>query len=63
MVEPADTDEFIYGLKMAAAAVGAAVFTAALVIGGGQWLAPSLFSPGIEPAAPAEAVVVRIADR
>ena len=65
MAEPAETeDDLIHGVKMAATAVTAAILTAAIVIAGGQQLAPALFPP--ESSAPAnadEAGVVRIADR
>lgn len=65
MAEPAETDDdLIHGVKMAATAVTAAIVTAAIVIGGGQQLAPSLFLPEAAFSADTdEAVVVRIADR
>lgn len=63
MADPADTeDDLIHGVKMAATALTAAILTAAIVIGGGQLLAPSLFQPDAAPSAD-DAAMVRIADR
>ena len=65
MAEPVEAEnDVIHGVKMAATALTAAILTAAIVIGGGRSLAPSLFLSATSTVASAgDAVVVRISDR